>query len=566
MKLQTPFFKAMCIAATLTAGHAVQAQDRAALVVANAGYAGDLAVPAVRDTALEMSEALFGLGFTVQRMENPSLDELRSAVTSIQANAGPVVIYYAGHGFAHDGASYLQPVGAVGDTPDDLAAVSLPAAALFAASGTSETMVFLDTCHGPASQAVTGAGALDRSLAETSTGIFNLLTVTSVQPGVACPADADAVPSLTPFLLERLTVPGMPSTEILPEVAELPTFVPPTATEEELAAAAQVAPPPPGIWSASTLTNPFVFRIATSDVRLSADDYRVLDNMSPAAQQQMIAMWRQAGIVVDIAGVGAADVAAPTVDVVADDGVVLVAPVAVANAVRPVAVASVGTVNDGVTIFNATPAPVSATLASSRPVPGAGGLPRPSVIVGLPEETINASFEAAAEDVGPVSGSELSYDNLDARRALRDSDAALFASLVEGGAFDPPDALLATALQTELARMKCYTSTIDGIWGRGSRASVDRYYEEAGGSSPSQDPDVRIFRQIVLKDDVECPPPPAPVAAAPRRQTTTTTTTRRQTTQAAPARRATPAPAPAPAPAAPARRTLSTTGGTGVFR
>jgi len=94
---------------------------------------------------------------------------------------------------------------------------------------------------------------------------------------------------------------------------------------------------------------------------------------------------------------------------------------------------------------------------------------------------------------------------------------------------------------------------------------VTAYYDEAGGTTPSQDPDARIFRQIIANEDVRCPDPaPAPraAAAAPRRATTQQAAPRRAATQ----QRAAPAPA-APAPAAPApRRTINQSSGTGAFR
>ena len=545
----------------------VSAQERSALVVANSGYDGALALPEVRETALEMSEALFGLGFTVSRLENPGTDALRDALAELQAGGGPVVIYYAGHGFSHDGDSYLRPVGVEGDTAETLAPGSFPLSDLLAASGTSETMVFLDTCHGPASQMMPGQGALDRSFAETATGIFNLLTITSVQPGLPCPADADAVPSLTPFLLERLPVPGLPSNELLTDVPDLPPILTPDATEEEIAAAEAAPPPAPGIWAASTLTTPFVFRTATSDARLTAKDYETLESLSPAARDQMLALWASAGIAVDFAGGGDTASAPSTMQVVTDETVVLTAPVQPVEGVQtvaPMSVSSVATVNDGISIFNADPAPTPAL--ASRPVPGAGGLPMPSVIVGLPEVEVEASFDAAPETTGPIAGAELSYDNLEARRSLRAENETLFLSLVEGGAFDPPTQELARVLQTELSRMGCYRSGIDGIWGNGSRASVQRYYDEIGEAVPSQDPDVRIFRQIVMRDDVECPAPaPQPVAQAPQRQSSGSNTARQPTrqTQSAPARQA---PAPAPQQQQPQRRTLSNSSGTGIFR
>lgn len=248
-----------------------------------------------------------------------------------------------------------------------------------------------------------------------------------------------------------------------------------------------------------------------------------------------------------------------------DSPVVSLAPVSApsgaATSVVPVALQTGSQPASGeVVIFAPTPQSQQAAL------PRAEGLPEPSIIVGIIEDVTLASF-SPAEPQGEVTSNEISYENLEARRALREQDAALFKTLVEGGAFDPPAPLLATALQTELARMGCYRAGIDGQWGGGSRRSVTSYFAEIDGvDAVSLDPTVDLFRQIVLQDDITCA---APVAAAAPRATTTqraTTTNRART----PARQAAPrraAPAPKPRAAAPKpKRTLSGGNSLGVFR
>lgn len=170
-----------------------------------------------------------------------------------------------------------------------------------------------------------------------------------------------------------------------------------------------------------------------------------------------------------------------------------------------------------VVIFAPTPDSQLAAL------PTAAGLPEPSIIVGIIEQVDEAAF-TPDEPLGDVSSNEISYDNLEARRAMRAQDPEQFASLVAAGAFDPPEQLLATALQTELSRMGCYTARIDGDWGRGSRASVERYFEEIDGvSAVTLDPTNDLFRQIMLQDDVECE---VVAAASSARSSSSGTTTR----------------------------------------
>lgn len=174
-------------------------------------------------------------------------------------------------------------------------------------------------------------------------------------------------------------------------------------------------------------------------------------------------------------------------------------------------------------------APVATSQLAA--IPAAAGLPEPSIIVGIIE---NASLEF--DQVAPptdVTSSEISYENLEARRNLRDNSPDLFETLVASGAFDPPDDLLATALQTELARMGCYTSGIDGLWGPGSRRSVERYFAEIPGTDAvSLEPQIPLFRQIIRQDDIVCE---APARAAPATARSSAPAATR-TTRTAPAR------------------------------
>ncbi len=191
-------------------------------------------------------------------------------------------------------------------------------------------------------------------------------------------------------------------------------------------------------------------------------------------------------------------------------------PVTVGNAVTPVALTPTG----------ATPGPSSlptsiagavridpvsqpAALLSARETPT--GLPRPSIIVGVIRDP-NAS--EAVDAGGALAGAGLETDNFDARETLRAVDPEGYIRLVEAGAFDPLPGTLPASLQRVLQRMDCYTLAVDGDWGNGSRAAVDRYYSQRGDTAPTREAEVSLFRDIIQREDVTCPPPPAPVATA----------------------------------------------------
>lgn len=560
-KLQSKGVISGAVAAACLAVPAI-AQERTALVIANSAYAGDDALPDVRAAALKVSETLLGLGFAVNRLENPSSADLQTAVSTAQAGDGVSLIYYAGRTDVEDNISMLVPVANDGGVPIE---------PLVSGPSDSTRFVFLDVCHdlveaeiaeddGPDDDDfLEGEGddpdedlPLATSLVASIDAAENLFFGASVEPGEECQFTAGE--TLTDVLLDSMTVPGLAADQ----------FIPAVQAETDEAEANEDA-----IWFGTTLDDPFIFRTATSDVRLTAEDYAMLDQLSPEARDQMLRLWASAGIAVDIAGAQAVTSTPIAPVATTNSTVVLVAPVrpvasaTIISPISPRATTGAGTsiqpVTSGVTLVaggGAAPAP-----AVFRATPGENGLPAPSILVGF--ATDGDEIVVPEVDEGPVAGAGLSYDDLEARNAMREQDAELFAGLVESGAFDPPEAEMARAIQTELARMNCYRSGIDGIWGPGSRRSVTAYYDEVGGSTPSQDPVAEIFRQIIVSEDVRCPDPPAPApraAAAPRRATTTQAAPRRAATQAAPA-----APAPA-APAAPARRTISQSAGTGAFR
>lgn len=260
---------------------------------------------------------------------------------------------------------------------------------------------------------------------------------------------------------------------------------------------------------------------------------------------------------------------APIISVVSND-VIAIAPVTSSIEAAPTLVSiSPSTAaapqprqtgSDSVVTFAA---PEQSQLAA---IPAVAGLPEPSIVVGL-LENVNFEFDDVAPQ-GEVTSTEVSYDNLEARRSLRDGSPDLFETLVSSGAFDPPENLLADALQTELARMGCYTAAIDGLWGGGSRRSVERYFDEiAGVNAVSLEPDIPLFRQIIRQDDIVCR---VPVAAAPRPAATNTprtnNTAARTRQPAAPARQQAAPRRQQQAPAASSGRTIQRNRLGGVFR
>ncbi len=502
------------IALIVAYGMPAFAQDRVAIVVSS--DAGAAPTESMRKDAFALSESLFGMGFAVTRMENPDAATLTRTLQGIPKDA-TALLFFSGSA-RPDGPETML---VTGPTPVPLSATL----AALQSGGRAEALVFLDTC--PAPDAVLPPPA-------PAPGVFLAMPAA---PGTTCAADA---PSMAQEMLSRITTPGMALTEQFP---------------------ASEAVPGPGVWVQTGLNTPFTFRAATSSTVLTAADYQMLDALSPEDRDKMLTLWSEAGIVVDVAGARPAQAAPPA------GGVITAAPaspVIVQNAgvISPVqAVVSpivAGSEVQGEALAVLAAAPAAPRSTAARPVPGAGGLPQPSIILGE-QETLASLALPDEPEVPPVQ--QLDYTDIDARNALKASDAAGYAELITAGAYDPPPEQLAFAVQTELARMNCYTRSIDGDWGNGSRRALQLYFDTLQVAATTQEPTVEVFRQLLTDDSVACPDvvAPAPVAEAPR-----ATTQRTPRTQAAPAQAA-PAPAPAPAPAESGRR-IRTNNGTGAFR
>jgi hypothetical protein len=485
----------------------VSAQDRAAILVSS--ESAESGVSAAQPDILGLSETLLGMGFTVSRLQNPDEAALNAAFSALPAGATALFYFHGAVAVDADEAVLLSGGSRI---PLD------PALAALAGTGRDGTLVFLDTCVADAVPLPAPDDALD------------LFIAMSTAPGAACPTD---VSDLAAMMQDRLVAPGQ----------ALDAQFPVTAAVDD-------ATPVPGLWVRSTLANPFVFRAATSGTQLTAADYEMLDRLAPEDRARMIALWTEAGIAVDIARPAAGGLTARVVETAVQMSPVQPVVIQSASVLSPITATVspivTGAEVEGEALVVLAATPVTAVPTRPRAVPGAGGLPQPSVILGETETL--ASLAAPAQ--------QLDYTDIAARQASKAADPAAYAELILTGAYDPPPEQLAVAVQTELARMNCYTSTIDGDWGNGSRRALQLYFDTLEIAAPSQDPSVEIFRQLLQKDDVACPEvaAPAPAAAAPR-------TTQQQ---AAP-RQAAPAPQPA-APAPTEERRIRQSNGTGAFR
>lgn len=114
----------------------------------------------------------------------------------------------------------------------------------------------------------------------------------------------------------------------------------------------------------------------------------------------------------------------------------------------------------------------------------------------------------------------------------------------------PTEKELHAAIQTELKRIGCYSSGIDGDWGKGSQAGLERFYAaqkikaaelEGGAFAPTE----AAWRSLLTAPEKTCEPIKV-VQPTKKKPSSSGTTTKKKA--AATTKKAAPAPAPAPAP------------------
>lgn len=452
------------------------AQDRLAYVIGNGtSEAGHIAEPA--EDALAVSRTLLGLGFDVIRREDVSPAALPMGRTAAEI----VVLYYSGRTTARDGRTLLM-----GNR--DAGWPLIDTAKAFRRSGASQVVIFVETCHTGASEFAALPGR------ETWPGVF--VAFSADQSGRCTKQDGA---TFTDRVLAALRTP-----------------------DKDIHDAFQSASG--AGWSVSNLTKPLLFLPSdTDDVVITDADLELLERLEPEDRDRMRSLWIKAGFITAAHAQPVAprdQLAVRTVenDVISfssrieptDLGTMLTPQVPQNGgqaAIDPVAFTRDGEgskpagsrLAGGIRIINAAPQSQVAAL------PTATGLPRPSVIVGRIQAE-NASFSPTVSG-GTLAGTPVETSGFEARKSIRIDDAKLYVQLVNSGAFDPGSGprQLETAIQIELDRMGCYTTTIDGIWGGNSAAAVDRYFQQIGETPESREPSVALFRKIVLQDEVRCP-------------------------------------------------------------
>ena len=465
----------------------IAAQERLAIVIGNGAYQ-DVPLSKPAGNAITVSHSLLGLGFDVIRLE----DANAQAYQFDNSKADTVIIYFSGKVSMVDKKTVLWSVGQ--NQKDDPSGWHLnDLVSGFMDAGSKRVLVFLDICHNELQPSKLEAlSALE---------IDNVFQAQAIKPGTTCSTVKETSPDFTQQLIKTLLTPNVPLSKAFQDTD--------------------------AIWVTSSLSHPYILRHADEQIKgLTSADLEMLDRLSDKDRKKMLSLWRQAGIIQDNSAGLDTPLSTVVIPKIRKTTILFTAPVQpinIASPLKPVANIvlakhephAVG----GVRIFTAV---ASSTNPARQFQPTKAGLPKPSIIVG-DIKSANASFNAT-EIGGALSGTEIGGTGFKARQKLRKEDPEMFEKLLIGGAFDPLPEMLPAAIQTELARMGCYASRVDGIWGNGSRAAVDRYYKRLGTDAPTRKPEISLFHQIVRKDSVVCP-----VSRTQTRSTRVSSSTRRST-------------------------------------
>ncbi len=136
------------------------------------------------------------------------------------------------------------------------------------------------------------------------------------------------------------------------------------------------------------------------------------------------------------------------------------------------------------------------------------------------------SLSAVSRELDAILGREILPDSDENRTLLEAIDPDLVREL-DPNAPQAPELSgkeLASAVQTELARLGCYRLRIDGDWGKGSRTAAGRYFLNKKIVPDDLEPSVALLRQLRTESQVQCKNVVV-ARAAPKKVTRPKTTT-----------------------------------------
>jgi hypothetical protein len=492
---------------------------RIALVVGNSTYSGRIeSLKNATNDADAIARALRKERFEVDLVKDADLATLKAAIARLEkaaANADVVLLYYSGHGFQLGGQNHLVPTDAVLDSREviDQRTVRLDDIISQLDSPDHQTLILLDACrNNPLPPSVRGNDPSD-GLAQV-TRMVNTYVAFSTQPGNV---SVDGTGSNSPFataLVNNLDLPGKTISDVMVKVRG-----------SVLEATNNLQQP----FEQSTLTDYFYFNPETQakisfGLSIAAADTGTPPTQigpgTPATQIATGAMEQPA--------TPAADEPAP----------VIVASLPEASAPVPDhdrSVPEVGAVEpptyEMIDITEPPPATATGNSAPTSPQPRPEATPRPEQQVATLEPPPSTTPEPPAAPILPDD--------------------------------------LPSAVQQKLKDVGCYTNAVDGDWGAGSRAALQRFFDAKKEPAIDSDPTGAVYLRLKQESGRVCE---EQVVATPKPQTQKPASTPRPSTppkQASTPRAPSqpkPQPQPSAPPAPPKQQPNFNSGGIGVFR
>lgn len=473
------------LVAPLSAARAeVELGKRLALVVGNSSYQQ---IQSLRNAAADaevVAQTLSDLGFRVTLLQNATRPQMEAAIADIKAegqNAEAVLFYYSGHGFQLRGSNFLVPTDASLKDRAMLDKETIELNTLINELGDAgrPTIILIDACrNSPLSADVLGQEVAS-GLAQVSASIDNTYVLFATQPGNISFDGAEANGPFALALQANLPLPDEDFVAVMKQVR---------ADVKKRTAGLQTP------WEQSSMMVDFEFNIGLMPGVLIADLGGPAVVLDPGP-----------GLALDDPAGGPAD------QVAALDAPLLIEDLP-EDLIR-------GTQVEGPALTPDPQPAVTPTIAESAPI---------DPIVPDPAPTPTTTTTVASVDPGQV------LAPLDT--VLPDNDVAVvtptvgptLTTTVEEPALDPVK--VAEAVQSELKRVGCYTSVVDGDWGNGSRKALKKYFDTKKVTPLGTEPTMEIKAALAAETGVVCQPDPVqprkPAVAdtTPKKATTTTTT------------------------------------------
>jgi uncharacterized caspase-like protein len=205
------------LSANMCVSGQANAQPRVALVIGNSNYRHVVALPNTGNDARDIVASLQRLGFTVDRVDDGTFDDMRRGLLEFSRKARGAemaLVFFAGHGIEVGGENWLIPVDAEFKTDLDAEqeAISLRSVMLTVSAASRLGLVMLDACRNnpfaARMQRSARRRAVERGFARVEP-IGSVLVAFAARDGTTA-ADGEGRNSpFTTALLRHLETPGL---------------------------------------------------------------------------------------------------------------------------------------------------------------------------------------------------------------------------------------------------------------------------------------------------------------------------------------------------------------------